>query len=239
MKRKPAIETFRYIISMGAVSLLLMMIASAPAQGQFLQDRNFALGLYAGTTGIGGEVATNISNTFTFRLGFSAFGLKVAETIDDDPSMDIDGNMRLNSFSMLVDYFPFQGRGLKLTGGFIYYDLDVSASAVPIESYTMNKGRDNERTFAPERLGTLDMGLRYPNKLMPYLGFGFGNMVSSGSPLTFMFNLGMMYSGSPEVRMSGEGMIAPTADHAISIQEGLNAFNWYPVLRLGLSYRIR
>lgn len=229
----------RFYLYAATVVLIVNLGMMSMAHAQFLQDRSFAFGLYAGTTGIGGEAATNISNDFSFRLGFSAFGLNVTETVDDDPSMDIDGKMRLNSFSALVDYFPFEGRSFKLTGGLIYHDLDVSANAVPIESYTMNKGRDNERTFAPERLGTMAINLAYPNKLMPYLGLGFGNMVGAGSPFSFLFNLGLMYSGAPEITMVGEGMIAPTADHAISIQEGLNVFNWYPVMRIGLSYRIR
>ncbi|MCC5933756.1 MAG: hypothetical protein LAT75_12290 [Candidatus Cyclonatronum sp.] len=238
-ERKLSFADGYFISAFGLLCLIQMLWIVNPVHAQFMDNRSFGLGVYAGTTGIGGEAATNISNDFTFRLGFSAFGLNVSETVDDDPSMDIDGKMRLNSLSALVDYFPVNGRGFKLTAGLIYHNLDVSADAIPIESYTMNKGRDNERTFAPERLGSLSMNLEYPNKLMPYLGLGFGNMVSTGSPLTFMFNLGLMYSGAPKLTMEGEGMIAPTVDHAISIQEGLNVFNWYPVMQVGLSYRIR
>jgi hypothetical protein len=219
-----------------SLSLLLITVAAlSTAQAQ----RSFGIGLNAGTTGLGAELATNLNQNFTLRAGMGTGAYSINEVIDDnEPAMDVNADLSLNTFSFMIDYFPMK-RGLKLTAGFIYHDFDVTADVIPNEPYTLNAGQSNEKVFAPERLGSLTIGLVYPNKFQPYVGLGFGNMVGRGFPLKLSMNLGLMYSGAPELTMTGTGMIAPTADHAPNIQEGLEVFEWFPVFNLGLSYRIR
>lgn len=93
---------------------------------------------------------------------------------------------------------------------------------------------DETKTFAPEKLGTLSGKLEYP-AISPYAGVGIGN--AANSRISFLLDLGVLYTGSPEVTIEGTGMIAPTANHAPTINEGLKSFQWYPFLSLGLGYR--
>jgi hypothetical protein len=132
-----------------------------------------------------------------------------------------------------VDFHP-GGKGFKISGGVYLNNFDINADVVPNESYTID-----EKTFAPEKMGSLSANMSYDQQIAPYLGIGFGNAVrSEGSALKFFTNLGVLYTGAPSFTMEGEGMMAPTADNAPAFQEGLNEFEFYPVFNLGLSFRI-
>jgi hypothetical protein len=112
-------------------------------------------------------------------------------------------------------------------------DWSVDTDMIPNESYEVDG-----RVYEPERLGSLNAMIEYPNKLAPYIGVGFGNAIGDGSKLKLNMQIGAMYTGAPELRMTGTGMIAPTADNQPSFQKGLNEFNWYPMFNIGLSYRL-
>lgn len=224
-------------VLIGVMSVLLFACVGI-LNAQFQQERRVALGINAGTTGFGGEVTTNITKKFNGRIGFNFFNNSQTGSIDDeDPGLDYNGDLSMGSFSALVDFFP-ANRGFRLTAGVYYHNFEISGGAIPNENYVMNEGRDNEKVFSPDRLGSLSAELTYPNALMPYFGVGFGNAVAkAGIPVKVNMSLGLMYSGAPELTLNGTGMIAPTADQAPNIQQGLNEFNWFPVFTLGLSFR--
>jgi hypothetical protein len=220
--------------------LVLLGFFVQSMNAQILEDRNFAVGINAGTNGFGGELTTNVTKKFNARIGFNLLNISENGSYDDeDPGLDYNADLGVSNFSALVDFFPMN-RGFKLTAGFYYYNFEVTGDAIPNENYIMNEGRDNEKVFTPDRLGSLAVRLEYPNKFMPYIGLGFGNAISpKGIPVKFNMQLGMLYSGAPELAMTGTGMIAPTVDQAPNIQAGLNAFEWLPVINLGLSVRIK
>ncbi len=214
---------------------LFFSVGSLSAQDNFAS--RYALGLNAGTTGIGGEITTNMSKKLALRFGLNTFGYNDSGIYDDDePSVSYSGDLSQTNFSLLADFYP-KNRGFKITAGVYYQNFDISASAVPNEAYTFNEGAGNEKVFTPDRLGQLDVLVTYPRKLMPYAGIGFGNPVGNGSSLKLNMSLGFMYSGAPELTMNGDGLISPTTDQAVNFQEGLNEFDWFPVFNLGLSYR--
>lgn len=209
---------------------------SLRAQDHFAN--RYALGLNAGTTGIGGEITTNISKKIAVRLGVNTFSYNDSGIYDEDePSVSYSGGLSQNNISLLADFYP-KNRGFRLSAGVYYQNFDITASAVPNESFTFNEGADNEKTFAPDRMGRLDVAIEYPRRLMPYAGLGFGNPIGNGSALKLNVSLGVLYSGAPELTMVGDGLISPTTDQAINFQNGLNEFEWFPVFNLGLSYRI-
>jgi hypothetical protein len=210
------------------LTVFALVFVATHAQAQF---NRFAVGVNAGTTGFGGDVTTNIINGLNFRVGYNTLGLSFTEDIEDDPDIRVDGSLAMSSISFLVDYYPFK-KGFQITAGLVVNNFDFDADVTPTSTYKMD-----DKVFQPERLGTLAANLNYGNNLVPYMGIGFGNALREGGRLTFNLQLGAMYSGAPTLSMSGTGMIAPTANHAQSFNEGLSVFEWFPVLNLGLAYR--
>ncbi|MCH8496741.1 MAG: hypothetical protein LAT57_14070 [Balneolales bacterium] len=196
------------------------------------QADTFALGINAGTNGVGIDVTTNLTSNLNLKATANFFSYNFSGEIDDDPSIDIISEMSTSNFSMLVNYYPFSDR-IALVGGVYYLNWSVDTDLTPSEAYEVD-----DRVFEPEQLGSLNALIEYPNKFAPYLGLGFGNPIRAGSKLRVNAQLGLMYTGAPRLRMTGTGMIAPTADNQSSFQEGMNEFEWYPMFNLGLSYRL-
>ena len=76
-----------------------------------------------------------------------------------------------------------------------------------------------------------------------YLGLGLGNFAQGGN-LTFNVDLGVIYQGEAEVDIStsGFGVLKPLIDIEIAAAEAgaektLSSYAFYPILRVGLSYR--
>jgi hypothetical protein len=203
------------------------------------QGFSIAIGVNGGTTGIGGEVTTSISPKFNARVGFNTLSYNYSGSYNDgEPGLDYNADLSNSNFSGIVDFYP-ANRGFKLSLGVYYYDFEVSGTAVANESYTVNEGQSSEKTFSADRLGDIGLNLTYPNKFMPYAGLGFGNPVAAKGKLKLNFQVGVLYSGAPELTMDGDGLISGTVNHAAAMQEGLNEFAWHPVLNLGLSFKLR
>lgn len=194
-------------------------------------QKKLAIGINGGSTGIGGEITYRLNDRLNVRAGYHTLNYTQTGSYDDlEVGIDYDGSLETKSLSAFVDFYPFK-KFLKLSAGIFSLDWAIDGVALPNESYEFE-----DREFSTERLGSLDANIQYPEGIAPYLGLGFGNQVASGIPLKLIIDIGVIKTGAPEITMNGTGMIAPTADNAISFQEGLNEFEWYPVVKLGLSF---
>lgn len=222
--RKMAITSVLCIVGLMAVQMV-------HAQGF---GQNIAFSARVGSLGPGLEVTTTIIPHLNARVGGHYFSYSQSQdfTDDDDFTVQADADVKLSSASLLVDWLPFQG-GFRVSTGFVLNLNEATAAVLPQESYNID-GHD----FTPERLGTMDVNVGHKSSVQPYLGIGFGNAVREGKHFGFVFDLGMLYTDSPAVEMTGTGMIAPTAKQAKQIEEDLKGIKLYPVLSLGLSYNL-
>jgi len=227
---------------MKRISTLLAVLAagllSLPAVGQ-----DFGIGLKAGTTGIGAEVAYNLTPKINVRGHFSTFTHSRADDLSSDPEMRASSDIKIGAVTAFVDYHPFQN-SFRLTGGIGKSLFDISGTAVPIESACFgdedSQGVCDGKVFLPEKLGDLDYSISYPSSIHPYLGLGFGNLVRGTSRVTFLFDLGFFYAGSPEIELENNGLFEPTTtpENLDPLNEGLESFVWYPVLSIGVGFRL-
>ncbi len=216
-------------VSMSFLIVCLMMggsIDNAHAQA--------ALGVKLGTTGIGAEGSIPVyGDNLNARVGGTFFSYDHSGVYeDDDPSIAYDASLSITSVGAVVDYFPFRNH-LKVSGGVFYYDFSVDGGARPNEAYTIE-----DKTFQPEKMGSLSADAGFGSNIVPYASIGLGDPLHSDHPLTFNVELGALYTDSPHITMDGKGMISATADQAQNFEEGVSDFTFYPVLNVGLSYRI-
>lgn len=193
-----------------------------------------ALDVSAGSVGPGVAVHVGLTPRLNLRLSGHHLPLSRSGVFTDDAN-DVDvayeADLTVGGASALLDWHP-TGGGFHLTAGAFYNRTEGNFSGAPTSPYKY----DDQKTFSVERLGTLSGSVTYASSVAPYVGLGFGNPLSSR--VSFLFDVGALYTGAPEVTLQGTGLIAPTANHATTINEGISTFTWYPVLSFGLGFRL-
>lgn len=196
-----------------------------------LYAQRVALGVKAGTLGGGAEVTAGLTETLNLRAGGSFLPYSLSGDYEDEVTIGYTADLKVQTASVVLDWHPF-GNAFRMSGGAVYNGVQVDATATPAEGYTVKN-----RTFTKEQLGSLSGRVDYGSKIAPYAGFGFGNAVR-GSRIDFTVDLGVIYTNAPRLRMEGTGMIAPTAEQDRELEAALTDLKLYPVVSLGLSYRL-
>jgi hypothetical protein len=215
-------KAFNCIVLAGA----LAAAGSADAAG---------IGIRAGTTGLGADVAWSVAPTLSARLGYSA--LSWSRDISTD-GVRYDGKLKLSNLSGLLDFSPLGP--FRLTGGLIYngnkYDMRGEPSG---GTFTMNG-----RTYSASDIGSLSGAVKSGRSLAPYLGVGYGNV--SGAGVNFYTDFGIIFQGSPRASLNATcgASLSPgacaqlqsdVADEQRRLEDKLKPFRYYPVLNVGIT----
>ena len=188
------------------------------------------INVQVGTPGLGLGLLKAISSDVNVRLELKGGNLALDGTRDDfDFKYDVD--IRLRNVQATIDWFVFSG-ALHLSSGLMINTGSLSADLTPVKSYTLGG-----RTYEPAELGSISTVMSF-NKLVPYVGLGYGNPLGRNNSLSFTIDVGALFPGSPQIKMTGTGLIAPTASQAPDIENDLDSFRIYPVLVFGLNYRL-
>ena len=203
-----------------ATASLLLAAATVPA---FASD--VAIGVKGGTQGLGLELTKGISDSLNIRFDVNGFTYDADETYDGNAyNLDLD----LSMYGAHVDWHPMRGgfyvtagiygNGSELTGQTVG---DITINGIPYPGVTLGAQVDFDSTA-------------------PYVGIGFGNAVSADKRLGFNLNVGVIYTGSPQVALSDSSNTIPPADlraEEQKLQEEIDDFEYYPVVSVGMSYR--
>ena len=204
----------------------LCLVQAASAQG-------VALTAKVSTLGPGLELTTALAPRLNARLGGHYFSYSRTDLITDlEIEVEAQSAVKLASASLVFDWLPFK-KVLRLSGGFVYNLNEVHSVVTPMEEYAIEG-----KTFAPDRIGTLEGRVGHQSKFNPYVGLGLGNVVAPSKRLGIALDLGMLYTNSPRVEMEGTGMIAPTATQAPDVEADIASIKIYPMVSLGLSYKL-
>ncbi|WP_373543431.1 hypothetical protein [Chamaesiphon sp.] len=189
-----------------------------------------------GTLGIGVDVAKSITPQFNGRLGFNFGNVNFNRT---DSGINYDSQLKLSSVQLFGDYYPFRSSGFRLTGGLVAQNNQFSVTSQPNNNgtYTIDGTQ-----YQASNVGTLSGEYKYSNSIAPYLGIGIGKSTNEG--LGFNADLGVMFTGSPQVTLNASNSAFNTnpitrnqLDNQVRQTENdLRGFNVYPVLSVGLSY---
>ena len=197
-------------------------------------DGKLAIAGKAGTLGLGGEVSANIFQDLNLRLGVGAFSFDHDSTISD---VDYNINVDLLTFPLLVDWYPFHN-AFHLSGGIILNETDIDLRAKSSSTVTVGG-----LTYTASQAGTLYGNVSF-NRVAPYVGIGWGNPFGQSRRWGLLCDLGVAFTGSPDVSLSATGPYAtdPTfitnlAKEQQDVQDKADNFKLYPVLSLSLYYR--
>lgn len=202
------------------------------------------------TLGLGGHVVKRITPNVNARLGINNYGrdININET-----EYDYKGNLNLFNVSTLIDYQPFKKVGIRLSSGLVFGNNNVQGTA-DISEQVANGLRINLEDTNIENMASINTDIEINEGVAPYLGIGGGNAVKPGKGLGFWWDLGVVFSGSPNAEVTSdfnfpdnirqevqEQVIAETEeslkDEEKDLNEALDMMGVYPVLSLGLSYQ--
>lgn len=180
------------------------------------------IGVRAGTTGIGADVAWGIAPAVSARVGYST--LKWGYDVNTS-NASYNGDLKLSNLSGLLDFHPL-GPVFRITGGVILNDNKYQATGHP--------------SAVP---GSFSATVEPAHRAAPYLGIGWGNV--SGAGVNLYADLGVMFMGSPKATLNADcaGLNASqcstlqgqVASEQASLEDKLKRFKTYPVLNIGVT----
>lgn len=208
---------------------LLIVASTAHAEG------NVALGARISTLGVGPEVSLGLSDDLTVR-GAAHWGSYSVDGDTDDIEYDCDLN--LASGLATVEWNVLAG-GFHIDAGMLFNGNNIDASA----KATNGTVTINDVDYNAGVVGTIKGEIDF-KPVVPYLGLGWGNPVGADTTWTFFCNLGVVFQGSPDVSLSADGVLGTNAtflqnlqQEEQELQEDMDAFEYYPVIALGLTYK--
>ena len=185
-----------------------------------------SLGVSAGTTGIGFEVAAPITDQFAVRAGYSfmpKFKYSQKLTLDEGDlaafyvngqyvhEVELEGKLNIGNFSLLFDWYPWSSSSFRLTAG-AYIGKNNVVTITNKEpfmnpEYAGKAGIDLSKsgstimekyTVVTDAEGNVDAKLKV-NGFKPYIGIGFGRAVPRKN-IGLQFDLGVQFWGKPELQ---------------------------------------
>lgn len=208
--------------------------AALIALSPWAQARDFTLGAKIGTLGLGAEGTMPLGPTVNARAGINDYTYDFAHT---SGGVGYEFELDLRSYALLFDWHPYQGV-FRLSAGYLYNRNGMNMTATP--TTPVNIGGV---IFQPSEVGTVRGNVSF-RKLVPYLGIGWGTAPTASKGFTVTGEVGLMFQGDPDVRLSSDGTLAndPAFQSDLraeerEVREDLAGLKTYPVLSVGVSYR--
>lgn len=217
--------------------VLVLLLVLGGTSTAFAKRPPVGVGVTVGTLGAGLTATVPIMPVLNARLLVTGVRFGAHAKSGD---LDYNGHVTLFNVGGLLDYHPFHN-GLRASAGLIYTGnrFNGTATCQPSSgsscdaggSYTVNKG---------DRIsGRVDY-----SGPAPYVGIGWGDAVDKQGRFSFSFDLGAMFTGSPDVSTHCERASDPAACHQAAVQarhklkHDLGNVSVFPVLSLGVAYRL-
>ncbi len=213
----------------------LLVLASLFGWGTAAHAEGTAIGLHAGLLGFGPGVTQSIVDTVNIRAEYNYFSYSSNQT---ESNVDYSADFKLNSGDVLLDWYPMEG-SFHLSGGLLFNGNKFDMTGRP----TSGTYDINGTTYTAAQIGTLSAKVDF-DSVAPYLGIGWGNPVADGGHWGVTLDLGVVYQGSPNAKLSATGPIASDATfqsnlaaEQSSLQNSLDNWTFYPVATVGLNYQ--
>ena len=216
------------VLQSTAIVLLLTIFSAGPAQA----DNDFAVGVKAGTLGLGLEVIWQPLTYLDLRIGANAFKF----TDDGDvASIYYDQELSLESVYGTAN-IHFENSPMRVTVG--YYSNGNELLLVNDQMLDQEIGGV---IYPGAGIGTLSSTTVFANGA-PYFGIGYDFAI--GENFGLIADVGVLWQGDPEVTLTADGALSgdPGFQAALEaerqeLEDDLSDFKAWPLLQLGFVYR--
>jgi hypothetical protein len=182
--------------------------------------RSIAIGFKADTLGAGIQIATPISRTFNLRSSYNFFAFNDGFNLD---GINYNARLHLKSSETVIDWFP-GGTLIHVSPGILWGKNAMTApvSVGPGQTFTLGS-----QSF----LNSIDDPINgnstvvYSHSFSPLILVGLDNIIPrSGRRLSFPFEIGIAYTGSPQLNLNLSGTIC-TTDGCVNLSQNTDAQN--------------
>lgn len=241
------------IIFLWAILSIGMMCSPVSAQKELGIFNSLSVGVSAGTTGIGIDVATPVTPHFAIRGGVSFMpGISFDADVDVDlkdpklkenSSLNLTGNMKRASGELLVNYYPFLSSSFFVTAGAYFGGnklLKVKGHSDKLAEY-VNGGNQasiiiGDQEIPVDKNGDVSGGFKVSG-FRPYIGVGFGRAVPK-KRIGVQFELGVQFHGSPKLYSSAGDLSGALADSDDDFTKVMDKLTVYPVMKVRFCGRL-
>lgn len=225
-----------------AMLLALCCLTALKSRAQYIEEdfygplfsRPKALGLTAGTQGIGLDYTQSVTTGVSVRLGGSYLPLSYNYS-NVFSQVDTDVKLKTKSFAnahLMVDIFPSMDLGLRITPGIGYFfNAEGHATVQPSGNY-----KYGDIDLTGEQLGHMEGSIKWKG-VAPFLGVGWLFHFRDGeSPITLGVDLGTYYLPKPKATLTGTNLFEKNAYNEKKFQENVKDYRWLPLLQVTLRY---
>jgi hypothetical protein len=219
-------------------ALAVCLVSLTPAA-----QAEVGIGLRGGTMGFGADFDIGMTEKLNLRLGYNFLNYDYEV---EDTDVTYDGELEIESFSALLDWHAFGG-SFRFTAGAYSAGPTILLNGTPAPGTTVEIG---DSIYTASQVGSLRGEIEFGDSVTPYVGIGFGNVVDKDGRVSFLFDIGVMFSGAAEVTMTPVcGTAAPEGSATCNqikqdvqqeideLEEDSSDFEMYPVISLGIGIR--
>ena len=202
------------------------------------------------TLGAGAEVGVSVARKVNIRGGFNAFSYSRGFGKD---GITYNGDLKLRSGSVLLDWFPFRGGFHLSPGALVYNGNGATANANVPAGQTFTLGGTTYQSDSTDPVtgkGKLDF-----TKAAPMVLFGWGNLVPRTKHFILKFETGVVFQGSPRAKLALAGTACqpgggscvnaatdPGVQNSVQAEQtklnnSMSPFKYYPVISIATGYR--
>jgi hypothetical protein len=192
-----------------------------------------------GTTGIGAHASIALRPGLNLRIGTGYFRYSYTRSTT---YLKYDYRATANTFDVLLDWFPWESSGFRLSTGLAYNGNRVDARARPSISGSYLIGN---RVYDIESVGRINGTIDF-RKAAPYVGIGWGRGGGQERGWTFSSDFGILFHGTPRVALSSSGctiftLVCDYLAHDLQrenreLSDKARKYKMYPVIRFGIGY---
>ena len=174
---------------LNGVALLAAFACGVVAANEVDEKGGFSIGVDGGTLGLGISAGYDLPGVpLAVRGRYGRFDYGIDRRVSGN---EFKGDLELEQFGMLLDWFPMGGSGFRVTGGVLWNGNAFVASSNS-NNLDIGEGRYS---------GTLSVAAELGDGAAPYLGLGWRDRRDNG--FGFFVDAGVLFQGTPSVSASG------------------------------------
>ncbi|MFW5822251.1 MAG: hypothetical protein ACOCU7_02575 [Tangfeifania sp.] len=209
---------------------------NAVAEQSVVKTYGFYAGGQASTNGLGLNIKYIANKNFTFKAGYETLALNHAFAFSEK-DMDYAANLDYTSGGLFLLADWFYTKNLYISGGAI-----VNKFQPYLSGYATSDLQYGDITIPASDVGDFSIYFEPELKTSPYMAVGFRKFLGKRKRVSYNFETGLYYLGSPEVTIETTGLLKPTSDEVHGkeayLEKHFSVYKYYPIAKFDIAVKL-
>lgn len=234
--KKRIMSLLGVVLTCITTNLGVQTAAAADAEG--VPDyRPFTLGVDASSTGPGVSADWRFTDHFGARAGVNGFfGASLDVGNHDIEGINYDTKVKLMSEPIALDIYPWKKSTFRITVGILLNQNEIEGVVPQDPVFGQTFITIGGTSYDSASIGDVNMKLEQP-AVAPYVSIGMSFHLDKQKHWSVGGELGVAYTGTPDVTVSTSSGLVPQQDlnaEAQQIEDG--AWKFYPIVKVSVNY---